>query len=196
MKEIANFIKTTVLGGFFVVLPVAILILLMQQTMLMLDGLINPIAELLPFESVGGIEIEFLLAILVVLLICFVAGVVIRTRMGSSIHQWVESSILDRIPGYALLRNLTQRFSSTEQNRTVVLARIHSQDAWSFGFVADEVEGDRVAVFVPMAPTPTVGAVYLLPRENVREITAGTAATMNCLMQWGIGAKDLVKGTA
>ena len=196
MKDLANFFKTTVLGGFFVVLPIAVLLILVDQMLSMVDGLVEPIAELFAVETVGGVEIALVLSALAILLLCFIAGLVIRTRLGTRILHQVEGSILNRVPGYTLLKNLTQRFSTTEATRTVVLARIHAEDAWCFAFVADELEDDRVVVFVPMAPTPTIGTLYVLPRENVREIAAGTGATMNCLMQWGIGAGDLVKEAA
>jgi uncharacterized membrane protein len=196
MKELANFFKTTVLGGFFVVLPIVVLLILIDQMVAMLDGLIEPIAELFSVETVGGVEIALVLSVLAILLLCFIAGLVVRTGLGSSIVHRIEGSVLNRIPGYELLKNLTQRFSTTEATRAVVLARIHAEDAWCFAFVADELEDGRVVVFVPMAPTPTMGAIYVLPRENVREIAAGTGETMNCLMQWGIGAKDLVREVA
>ena len=192
MRELLNFLKTTILGGFFVVLPIAVLLILLEQMVSMVGGLVEPIAELLQVETVGGVEIAIVLSTLAILLLCFIAGLVIRTRLGTSILHQVEGSVLNRIPGYALLKNLTQRFSASEEKRAVVLARIHAEDAWCFAFLADELDDDRVVVFVPMAPTPTIGAIYVLPRENVREIPAGTGATMNCLMQWGIGAKDLL----
>jgi len=60
------------------------------------------------------------------------------------------------------------------------------------GVPVDEIGGVGIAIFVPLAPTPTVGTVYIGERANVERIEAGTPAALNCLMQWGIGAREIL----
>ncbi len=55
MKGFADFLKTTIAGGFFVLLPIVLVVLITQETITLASDLIGPIAEQLPVEEVGGV---------------------------------------------------------------------------------------------------------------------------------------------
>jgi hypothetical protein len=57
VKGFFEFFKTTAVGGFFVILPIVVVVLLLGQALAMLDGLMTPLAESLPVERVGGVEV-------------------------------------------------------------------------------------------------------------------------------------------
>ena len=191
MWKSVEFVKTAVIGGFFVVLPIALALLVLNYLLRSLANTLEPLLAELPADEVAGIGLDLLAAALLLLLVCFVAGILIRTRVGQGLNDWLEETIFNRIPGFTLLRNLTRRFSP-EDAGGVVLARIHPGDARVLAFVAEEIDEERVAIFVPSAPTPTVGAVYIVDRDRLEWVGARAPATLNCLMQWGIGAREIL----
>jgi uncharacterized membrane protein len=195
VKGFFEFFKTTAVGGFFVILPILVVVLLLGQALAMLDGLMVPLAERLPVENVGGVEVAFLLSLLAVALLCFAAGLVLRTGMGAAANAWIERVILERVPGYTMVRNLTGRFSGAGES-SVALARLQAGDALALVFVVERTEDGRVVVFQPLAPTPTVGSLHVVPEPDVRVLAVSMAAGVNCVMQWGVGTAEMLAGSS
>ena len=76
MKGAIEFVQTTALGGLLVVLPILILTLLLSEALDLVAAISEPIAAALPVEEVGGVEIALLLGILIILLLCFLTGLI------------------------------------------------------------------------------------------------------------------------
>jgi uncharacterized membrane protein len=190
-----EFVKTTVVGGFFVILPIVVVVLLLGQAFAMLDGLMTPLAQSLPVERVGGVEVAFLLSLLAVAALCFAAGLILRTGIGSKSNAWLERVILERVPGYTMVRNLTGRFSGAGES-SVALARLQAGDALALVFVVERTGDGHVIVFQPLAPTPTVGSLHVVPERDVRMLEASTATGVNCVMQWGVGTAEMLAGSS
>ncbi len=192
MRGLVNFLKATIAGGFFVVLPVAFVVFLLGQTIDALVGLVAPIAEDLPFREVGGVGVATLLSALIVLAFCFITGLLISTRVGEFGRNWIERKLLNRLPGYTIIKNLTRRFSGIEGTEFApALVDLYGASTRSLAFIVEEHENGSYAVFVPLAPTPTIGQVHLVPHEKVSRIQAPLGAVLNSIMQWGVESREL-----
>ena len=78
MKTLAEFTKTTLIGGILIVLPIYVSILLLLKAISGLIALVNPITAGIP----ASVEFRGVLAILVLVAICFVTGLIVRTGPG------------------------------------------------------------------------------------------------------------------
>jgi hypothetical protein len=78
MKTLADFIKPTLIGGLLIVLPVYIAVLLILKAVQGLVSAVKPITAAIP----GSVKFEGILAILILAAICFIAGLIVRTRAG------------------------------------------------------------------------------------------------------------------
>ena len=107
MKGLAELTKTTLIGGLLVVLPIYLSILLLAKTLAGILALLSPVTAAIP----AGAQFRQIIAILIVLAVCLVAGLVVRTGIGLRAKNAVERSVLERIPGYALVRGLAERVS-------------------------------------------------------------------------------------
>jgi len=47
-------------------------------------------------------------------------------------------------------------------------------------------------VFVPSAPTPFAGAVYIIERRRVHPLDVPFTQAIKSISRWGTGSKDLV----
>src|SRR5918994_1512087 len=103
MKRISSSIMSSLIAGSLIVVPLYLAVLLFLKAMASVVGLVRPLAGLMP----DWMPAENLLALGLVLLLCFLVGAVVRTRAGRRMRERVETSLFDRIPGYAVLRNLT-----------------------------------------------------------------------------------------
>jgi len=115
-----------------------------------------------------------------------------RTQIGVRSRELVERIGLNRLPGYTLVKSLTQSFAGGKEDSIVSVAIATIRDGEVLAFIVEEHDNGDYTVFVPTAPTPTIGTIYFLKREKVRKLDVPIAAGVDCIMQWGVGSKSLL----
>jgi uncharacterized membrane protein len=188
MKAALRFVGKALLGGALVLIPIYIAVLLLLKAAGSLLAVVKPIASALP-ESWPA---EQLLALLLVLAACFLVGVVVRSRIGDAAREWIEKNVLQRIPGYTMVRSLAHRVAGKSEEDAWKPALVEIEDALVPAFIIEEVGDGRVTVFVPSVPTPFAGAVYVLASERVHPVDVPFTQAVTTISKWGSGSKDLV----
>jgi len=188
MRYAREFVRSTVIGGLFVVAPVYLAVLLLLKAMASVGTLVEPLAALLP----AWIPAQELFSLVLVLVVCLLVGMAVRTRTGHAIRERVESTFFERLPGYSLLKSLTQRLAGDSEEEAWKPALVEIEDALVPGFVIEEHDDGRFTVFVPSVPTPLAGAVYVLDRERVHVLDVPFTQAIKTISQWGSGSRDLV----
>jgi uncharacterized membrane protein len=188
MKYLREFVMSTLVGGLLIVVPVYLAILLLLKGMKSVAGLVRPVAALLP----DWVPAEGLFALLLVLVVCFLVGVAVRTRAGRIVREKMEVAFFGRLPGYGLIRGLTQRLAGDSEGTEWTPALIEIEDALVPGFVIEMLDDGRITVFVPSVPTPLAGAVYILVPERVHIVDVPFTQAIRSVSRWGSGSKDLV----
>ena len=167
MRGLAEFTKTTLIGGVLIILPLYLSILLLLKTLAGVGALIAPVTAQLP----AALQFREVIAMLIVIFLCFLAGLVLRTGPGLRAKNVIERNLLDRIPGYALIRGLASRVAGRPEDDTFAVALVEIEDA--------------------LVPTPAAGAIYILPRERVHQVDISFAKAAAVITKWGAGARDL-----
>ena len=188
LKNLFTFLVDRLVTGLLVVAPVYLASLLLLAAMKHLMALMAPVAKLLP-ESVPA---ENLIALLIVLLICFFVGIAIRTSVGRATMNRLDRTLFQRIPGYSLAQSLTQRLAGGTHDESWDPALIEIEEALVPGFIIEELADGRFTVFVPSVPTPMAGAIYILTPERVHRLDIPFTQAITTITRWGAGAKDLV----
>ena len=188
MKQSLVFVGKAVLAGLLIVVPVYLAVLLLLKAMKSVAGLVQPFALLLP----EWLPAEKALSLLLVLMICFLIGVGIKTRTGRLVRERIERTFFERIPGYALIRSLTQRVAGEGSETVWKPALAEIEEALVPAFIIEEFEDGRYTVFVPSIPTPFAGAVYVLDRKRVHPLDVPFTEALKAVSRWGSGAKGLV----
>ena len=192
MKNFLEFLKTTILGGFLVLLPVVAVLVLIAIAVNSVIAIIAPLAAKLPMKTVGGYTAVTLLAVLLILGFCFLAGLLVQLRLGRLIQTWLESHVLQRLPGYTMIKNLTRQVAGQEGAEFApALVDLYGSEARVIGLIMEELEDGRLTIFVPMSPTSTLGQVYILPAARVERLHARFLPVVNSLSQWGVESNKL-----
>jgi uncharacterized membrane protein len=123
---------------------------------------------------------------------CFLIGMALRTRIGYRLWNRLEKSFFDRMPGYALIRSLTQRLAGEDREAAWKPALAEVEEALVPAFIIEELGDGRFTVFVPSIPTPLAGAVYILSAERVHPLNVPFTQAIKTISRWGSGSKDLV----
>lgn len=188
MKAAREFVISTIIGGVFVVVPVYLAIVLLLKGMKTVADLIRPIGSVLP----EWLPADGFFSLIVLLIVCFVVGAAVRTRTGRKVQERMEVVFFERLPGYGLLRSLTQRLAGDSEETAWKPALVEIEDALVPGFVIEELEDGRLTVFVPSIPTPLAGAVYILGRERVHQLDVPFTEAVRTISRWGSGSRNLV----
>lgn len=194
MRAIYQFIKTMVIGGVLFLLPVIVIVLLLYHAMKAVASVIHPAAEaILPTETVGGLAVVDVLAVLGLLAVGFVAGLIARTPGGRRVQSTLEALVLGKMPGYTLLKSVTtdKQDLGVGADVRVVLARL--DEAWLLAFVMEQHPDGLLTVFVPSTPTPLAGSLYFLREDQVRTLDVPVATAIKCIMQLGVGAAAVLE---
>src|SRR5262252_1530958 len=101
MKTFFEFVAKSFVAGVLFVVPVYLAVLLLLKAMSSVGTLARPFAMLLP----EWFPAERLLSLLLVLFVCFLIGMAIRTPAGRAVRERIERSLFERLPGYALIRS-------------------------------------------------------------------------------------------
>jgi len=189
MSRVMEFSKTALIGGLLVILPVALIGLLLLKAMTVVEKLLGPIMSLLPQE----VFLPRVIALLIIIGFCFLTGLILKTRIGRLIYLTGERRILERLPGYSLMRSLSRQITGQEEGVSFSPALVEIEQALVPAFLVEEHEDGSYTVFVPASPTPTIGSLYILPRERVHPVDVPFAKAVKCVGQWGVGSGELLR---
>jgi len=188
MKYAREFVTSTLIGGLLIVVPVYLAVLLLLKGMKSAATVVRPFAAVLP----DWIPAENLCSLLLVLIICFIVGVAVRTRSGRVVRERLEVTLFGRLPGYGLIKSLTQRLTGDSEESAWTPALVELEDALVPAFIIETFDDGRLTVFVPSVPTPLAGAVYVLPHERVHILDIPFSQAIRSISRWGSGTSDLV----
>jgi uncharacterized membrane protein len=188
MKNLLEFLKTTLVGGVLVLTPIYLLGLLLLRALSGAMQLIAPLMAGIP----AGADFRGLLALLVTVAACFLAGMVVRTGPGQRLLEAIEHWVLDKIPGYKMLRNVVSRIGSDDSTGTLTPALVEIEEALVPALIVEELPDGQFVVLVPSVPTPIAGALYILPAARVHRVNVPLRRLLQVYTRWGEGAGELV----
>ena len=192
-----RFLKTTIVGGVLFLLPVAMVLLILGYAMRLAAKVAQPISDKLGLDQLGdfsGIGVVTVLAVLVLIVVSFAAGIVARTNLGERISRWFENSLLGGLPQYQLLKTMADGLAQVESSSSLAPALVSIEDGWQLGYLLEALENGWVAVFLPQAPTPMSGNVMYLPAERVRPLDITMIQAMSLVKRIGVGSAETLRG--
>ncbi len=193
MERLKGFLKSAIVGGLLVVLPVAIFLFILSWVFGLVRSAIAPITSLLMENSALQGLIVDALGIALLILICFSVGVVVRIRLGHWLFSILEKTMFMKAPGYMLIKETVAQFLGNKRSPfgAVALAQIFENETLVSAFITDEHQNGYVTVFVPTGPNPTSGNIYHLPRHYVHPVDVPVEDAMRSIISCGAGSTRL-----
>ena len=90
MKAISHFLRITVLGGILFLTPIVVLVFILDKSFDLARRALKPVTAIIPDRLVSGAPTEAILAIVLIALLCFLAGLFARTRPAQRIVAELE----------------------------------------------------------------------------------------------------------
>jgi uncharacterized membrane protein len=196
MKNIPKSIFSRIVDGFLILLPFLLTYLMMGQLLDAMLALATPIADLLPKGAATTQWAIKLQAAGLLVLVCFVVGLAMRTETARRFGRWIEETFLNRMSPYVILRNLARRISGQDVPNQLQPALIRTNPGTeTLGFIVEDRTDGRFTVFLPLSPTPGVGTLQIVSPEKVESLKVPMKDALGAILNWGAGTEALLRET-
>jgi len=192
-----SFIKSTVVGGVLFLIPAALVVFILSYAVHLVSRIAQPISDGLGLDRLGGaggIGAATALAILVLVILCVVAGTFARTGGGRWLSRWFEGSPLASLPQYQMVKSVVEGIAHFEASTEIKPVLVSIEDGWQVGYLLEPLHDGWVAVFLPQAPTPMSGNVMYFPAARVRPLDLSMVQAMTLVKRIGIGSAEALRG--
>lgn len=194
-RTFGRFMRDTLAGGVIFLLPLLLAVVMLGYGIKFATKLAKPILKLLPDDAMFGIAVADLLAVTIMLLMAFAAGMFSRTETGQQIMQWIQSSILGSLPQFNFVRGIAEGVGGVEDKHVEVVL-VPTDAGLNFGFIFVETDAHWVPVFIPGAPDWTSGAVAFVERSSMQPSGVGFVEAIKILRKLGVGADAVIGAIA
>lgn len=183
MKKLLSHIRLTMTSGTLLVIPVFALFLILREFYARLKGFGGRLSEFLGLEHMVGLWAVALGTILVLLLLFYFGGLLVRFSVLTRATAWLEDNFLQFLPGYLGYKvKMEEKLSSNKRDKQPVLVTVGQ--VTRPGFLKGEDNG-RCIVFIPNTPDINNGEVWIVDAAQVREINASLAEFKTAIMHGG-----------
>lgn len=193
MKQLLEFLKTTAMGGLFVLLPILLLYLLISEALDLIVAVATPIADLFPKGTFEEVEFPVIVGLILIFGVSFLIGLGLRSEKGRGLGRWIERTVFDRLPGYNALKSLTTGFAEAGKKGAFRAAVMTSSDGGrELVYVIEDHADGQMTVLLPWAPSAFAGSVKIVDRKCIEILDANLGDVSRVLSHWGIGTRDLL----
>jgi len=194
-KKILKHLRTKILAGILVILPLGITFFILKFVFNTLDTILDP---LIPEVTVSLFRRVFHLpgiGIISFFLLLYLIGVIATNVLGRKLVNWADR-LFTNIPVvkniYLSSKQLTDAFSTSRKGafRQAVFVEFPREGNYVLGFVTNELtdleQQKRVTVFVPTAFVPPQGFLLFLPKEKILPSQLTIEEAIKTIMSVGI----------
>lgn len=188
-----NFFKTTVLGGLLFLFPVVILIAIIGKAVALATSLAAPLARALPFVSTESVAVIDLIAFVIVIVVCFLAGLAARTRSARQIVDNLDAKMSSTIPVYQFLKSKLHAIVPADDAAGLKPVLVRFDDLWQIAFEVERIDDKAVTIFLPGSPDPWAGAICFMTADRVRPLDMPMASVVRSLIGLGKGTNEQLR---
>ena len=193
MKKFTEFLKTSLLGGLFVLLPLILFYLLLAELLQVVVLLATPIADLFPKGTFDRVNTPVLMALILIVGASFLFGLALRSVSLRRLGLWIERMVLGRMPLYDAVKSLSRGLVGAKEDTAFRSAVLHSADGEREIVYVIEDHGDgHLTVLVPWAPASFAGSVKIVGSDRIEMLEVSVGEASRVLSQWGVGARELL----
>lgn len=192
MQGLVRFLKTTLIGGVVFLVPVIIVVAIVGKALQIMKKMAEPLSDLIPTDMAGDIIIVDIIAIMLIVLVCLLAGLAARSGTAAKLVHKLESNFLSHIPVYAFVKGMTTSLAGAEEGEEMKAVLARFDDYSQVVFEIERLEGGRVVVYLPGAPNPWSGSVCIVTEDRIQPIDATMILAVKTIKHLGRGSGELI----
>src|SRR6187399_2415478 len=184
MKWYQSLIKRVLNGIILFLLPVMLLLFILGKAVSIVQKLILPIKKHLPAERVLGVGLLTLISLVLILFICYLAGMLIEQKRVKWLITKLEDKVLVFIPGYSMIKAQTSemvREAAAEWQPVL----IDEDGDWKMGVLVDQQPNGLCMIFFPEPPDARSGEMKLVPESKLKKLDMPVSKMIRIIRKYG-----------
>lgn len=195
MKKSITFIKDRIVTGIVIIVPIAVIIVILANTIKKLITVTLPITSNM---HIGGTLIRTIVVAVLIILILgvlfFISGVFFKTYFGRRFKDWLGEVLLKYIPFYNTINSVVHQLTGVEKGEfTAVEVDLNNNGSKLLGIHTDTLADGRQVIYVPFGPIINIGQVYIVPKEKVKVLNIPLKGFMDIISKIGFEANNVYK---
>lgn len=191
MSPMRKFIINTLTGGVFFLLPIAVVLIILKKVHEVMMLVLKPVATRLP-EDMAGFDGHQIASALVLVIVCFLAGLLFRSKRLRSAIEHLEDTFLSAIPGYTFVTNMVADKLNYQDDDAFLPVLVPQGESLAFGFLIEEGDG-LCTIYVPGAPDFKNGNVQIFTEDQVERLDVSAADVTHSLARLGKNSTELLR---
>jgi len=188
-----KFLKTTMIGGIVFMVPIIIFIAIIGKAIKLTNKLAAPVSALIPVDAIGNIPVADLLALVIILLICFLAGLAAKSTLARKSLSNLESRVFSKIPVYGFVKSKVDAIVQPEKAEGMKPVLAQFDDYWQIAFEVERIPGETVTIFLPGAPDPWSGSVCYVTEDRIQPLELTLPPVLRTLRHLGKGSNEQLR---
>jgi uncharacterized membrane protein len=135
-----------------------------------------------------------LLAVLILLGLCFGAGLLARAAIGRTLSQNFEDRLQAIYPRYTVIKGMAHGMAGVNTDDGLKSVLVTFDDHQLLALEVERLGDGRVVIFAPGSPDPWSGNVLLVAPERVQPLAASVADLNHALKGIGHHCAPLLEG--
>jgi uncharacterized membrane protein len=189
-------LSTTLIGGLVFLLPMIVVLVVVGHAMQIAVQAVTPLVQYLPGAQAGGIALVTAVAVLLLLALCYGAGVVARGAFARSLSARFEEKLTAVYPRYQVIKAMSQNLHGAVGQQVLKPVLLCLGDQQQLAYDIERLADGRAVVFVPGAPDAWSGSVLLVEASRLQALAVDPAAVARSLQSMGHGLAGLLDRAA
>ena len=193
MKQFLEFLKTSLIGGLFVLLPLVLFYLLLSELLEVVVVLATPIADLFPKGTFDQVKMPVVIGIILIVGASFLFGLALRSASLRRLGLWIERTLLDRMPLYNAVKRMGRGLVGAQEDsafRSGVFSSLNGEK--EIVYVVEDHGDGQMTILCPFAPASFAGTVKIVSADQIEILETSFGDASRVIAHWGVGARELL----
>ena len=185
-----SFLKTTLLGGLFLLLPIMLLWVGLQEIGGLLVAMATPIADMLPENIFEDLLAPWVVALVLIVATSFVLGLAAKATWLRDLGRKFESSVLYKIPMYRMLKVISGALVDPDSSHVDAALVKDETGGGDPCYVMEKHADGRATVLLPWSPASFAGSIKVVQQSQLEILPCSLDEFSRSLSQIGVGVEE------
>src|SRR5882672_8644442 len=184
MKTFLGHLRDIAISGFFALLPLYVLFIVIAKVWKSLSSVGAGIAGMFGLKSILGVAGSTVLSGLLVIALWIVIGMLVRFSFMAALSRAAERAMSKYIPGYETYKTIAEeKLQHKVRALDYASALIRWQEYWRPAYIVEQDEDGTCVLFLPDVPETNKGHVLLAKQDQVRVVSSITANQLDASLK-------------
>lgn len=167
--------------------PIMVLVFIFEKAIVWAQDVLQPLKAHIPDGRILGVGLFTLLSLLLIVSLCYIAGMVYEKRRVRKTLTFLEDNVLAFIPGYRMMQSAAkQTLQETDELWKVVI--VSENEDLRLAIEIEECSDGYSMLFFPEPPDAKSGEMRLLPASKFKRTDIPVTRLIKLVRNYGRGA--------